>query len=104
MSSHFLFSRSECKTVSDNCPVSKSFYGYSPDLAPDVALLTLFSLALIAHAGQGYYYRAWTTLTAMVWGCICEVIGYIGRLMMHPNAFDLNGFVDLTRALEGGLI
>ena len=29
----------------------------------------------------------------MGWGCICEILGYAGRLMMHKNPFNLNGSV-----------
>ncbi|KAF6220747.1 hypothetical protein HO133_003180 [Letharia lupina] len=83
----------DCTNISADCPVSQSFYGYSPSLGPDITLLVLFSMALVGHGVQGWYYRAWGTLTAMLWGCICEVLGYIGRLMMHPNAFNLNGFL-----------
>lgn len=83
----------QCTDISADCPVSKSFYGYSPSLGPDITLLVLFTMALVGHGVQGWYYRAWGTLIAMSWGCICEVLGYIGRLMMHPNAFNLNGSV-----------
>lgn len=86
-----LLPRGTCHSVNATCPVSKSFYGYTPALGPNVALLVIFSIALVAHGVQGIYYRAWGTLTAMGWGCICEVLGYAGRLMMHPNAFNLNG-------------
>ena len=84
----------KCTDISADCPISKSFYGYSPSLGPDITLLVLFSMALVGHGVQGWYYRAWGTLIAMSWGCICEVLGYIGRLMMHPNAFNLNGSVE----------
>ena len=86
-----LLPRGSCHSVNATCPVSKSFYGYTPAVGPNAALLAIFSLALVAHGVQGIYYRAWGTLTAMGWGCICEVLGYAGRLMMHPNAFNLNG-------------
>lgn len=86
--------RSTCDSVNATCPISQSFYGYAPSLGPNVALLVIFALTLIAHGVQGIYYRAWGTLTAMGWGCICEVLGYAGRLMMHPNAFNLNGYAN----------
>ena len=81
----------DCTEISVDCPVSQSFYSYTPSLGPNIALLVLFSLAMVAHGVQGVYYRAWGTLTAMGWGCICELLGYAGRLMMHKNPFDLNG-------------
>ena len=93
---HQLFARKQdCTGVSADCPISKSFYGYAPSLIPNAILLALFSLALLAHGVQGVYYRAWSTLTAMGWGCICELLGYAGRLMMHDNPFYLNGSVIL---------
>ena len=91
---HQLSTRTQqCTDISADCPISKSFYGYSPSLIPNVILLVIFSLALLAHGVQGVYYRAWSTLIAMGWGCICEMLGYAGRLMMHPDAFNLNWLV-----------
>lgn len=94
-----LLPRESCHSINATCQVSKSFYGYTPALGPDVALLVIFGLTLVAHSVQGIYHRAWGTLFAMGWGCICEVLGYAGRLMMHPNAFNLNGSANaqLTR-------
>ena len=59
-------------------------------------MLVLFSAALVAHGVQGTYYRAWGTLIAMSWGCICEVLGYAGRLMLHNNPFNLDGLVEVV--------
>jgi len=91
---HYILPRAQqCTSISQDCPLSKSFYGYAPSLAPNVVMLVLFSATLVAHGIQGTYYRAWGTLIAMGWGCTCEIMGYIGRLMMHKNPFNLDGFL-----------
>ncbi|MCJ1467143.1 hypothetical protein MMC07_005765 [Pseudocyphellaria aurata] len=91
---HTLVARErDCESVSDECPVTESFYGYAPSYPPNIALLVLFGLALFVHSAQGYYYRTWGTLIAFSLGCLSEVIGYGGRIMMHNNAYDLNGFL-----------
>lgn len=81
----------DCEWVNVTCPVSGSFYGYSPQLASNVVFLVFFSLCLIAHGVQGIFYRDWWTFTAMVCGCICEIMGYGGRIAMHYNPYNLTG-------------
>ena len=94
---HYVLPRAQqCTSISEDCPLSKSFYGYAPSLAPNVIMLVMFSATLVAHGVQGTYYRAWGTLTAMGWGCICEILGYAGRLMMHKNPFNLDGSVSVV--------
>lgn len=127
-SSHILVARErECTSVSEECPVTSSFYGYAPSYPPNAILLALFGLAFIIHTAQGLYFRTWGILVAFSLGCLCEVIGtirssstyvlrymrphitprswadmayffslnagYGGRIMMHANAYDLNGFL-----------
>lgn len=127
-SSHILVARErQCTSVSEECPVTSSFYGYAPSYPPNAILLALFGLAFIIHTAQGLYFRTWGILVAFSLGCLCEVIGMIrssaycteiyapphitpghgltghiffslhpgygGRIMMHANAYDLNGFL-----------
>ncbi|KAG8528375.1 uncharacterized protein KY384_007293 [Bacidia gigantensis] len=81
----------DCESVNAQCALSDSFYGYFPSLAANTVFLVLFIFMWIAHGGQGIYYRSWSTFAAMNLGCLCEVLGYIGRLMMHHNPYNLNG-------------
>ena len=122
---HILVARErQCTSVSEECPVTSSFYGYAPSYPPNAILLALFGLAFIIHTAQGVYFRTWGILVAFSLGCLCEVIGtiryvyglrymrphitpghrltghiffsnagYGGRIMMHANAYDLNGFL-----------
>lgn len=77
---HTLVARErECVSVSEECPVTESFYGYAPSNPPNATLLALFGLALIVHSAQAIYYRTWGTFIAFSLGCLSEVIG-ISRL------------------------
>lgn len=77
-SSHILVARErECTSVSEECPVTSSFYGYAPSYPPNAILLALFGLAFIIHTAQGLYFRTWGILVAFSLGCLCEVIGTI---------------------------
>lgn len=77
-SPHILVARErQCNSVSEECPVTSSFYGYAPSYPPNAILLALFGIALIIHATQGLYFRTWGILAAFSLGCLCEVIGMI---------------------------
>jgi len=83
----------KCTDVGPHCPIDQSPYSYAPSLPPNAILLAFFSVSLLIHTIQGIYYRTWGLLVALVCGGLCEVIGYVGRLMMHKNAFSINGFL-----------
>ena len=66
---------------------------YIPNLAGNILYLVIFSLALVLQCGLGYYYRTWGFLVAMAAGMVLEIIGYVGRIMLHNNVFDNNDFI-----------
>lgn len=75
-SPHILVARErQCSSVSEECPVTNTFYGYAPSYPPNAILLALFGVALIIHTAQGVYFRTWGILVAFSFGCLCEVIG-----------------------------
>lgn len=79
---HILGARARnCDSVTVDCPVTDSFYGYAPSYPPSAILLALFGLALIIHTAQGVYYRTWGILVAFSLGCLCEVIGILRLLL-----------------------
>ena len=65
----------DCNAVSAACPVTDSFYGYAPSLAPNIALLAVFGVALVGHIGEGIYYRSWGMMIAFVCGCLSDILG-----------------------------
>jgi len=77
----------------DNCPIEYSYYGYRPSLAANAVLLALFAIALILHVFQGIKYKTWGFLIAMFWGNLAEIIGYVGRIGMWKNPFEMNPFL-----------
>lgn len=76
----------------DTCPASESIIGYAPSLWSGVLFAVLFSVSTIVHAYQGWRYKTWSFLVAMVLGCALEAVGYGGRIMLSNDAFSDPGF------------
>ncbi|KAI9828207.1 MAG: hypothetical protein M1819_004600 [Sarea resinae] len=93
---HALFARdkdTEYCTLA-TCPIQDSFYNYLPSAPANGLYLGIFSLSLCLYLLQGLLSKRWLGFTiSMVAGCICEILGYIGRLMSHHNPFSQNGFL-----------
>lgn len=75
------------------CPVTAGVYQYRPSIAANVVFLVLFGIAMIIHAAQGLKYRTFTFGSLMVIGCISEILGYGGRILLWQNPFSFNGFL-----------
>ena len=80
-------------TGPDTCPVSASVYEYRPTVPGNSVFIALFAIVLIIQMIQGIKWRTWPFTTLMVIGCISEIIGYAGRLMLYYNPFSFNGFL-----------
>jgi hypothetical protein len=77
----------------DTCPVTWSIYGYQPSRAANLTFLILYIVAGILHGYLGIRWRSWGFMTGMLLGCLCEIIGYAGRLMLWKNPFSYPGFM-----------
>lgn len=75
------------------CPIDKSVYQYRPDLAGNAVFIALFGICLVIHLIQGIAWRTWVYMTLMVVGCVCEMLGYGGRIMLYNNPFSFTGFL-----------
>lgn len=77
------------------CPVEWSILSYQPSIPANAVFVALFSVALAVHLYEGIRWRHTLGGFAipMVLGCIDEVLGYVGRLIMHGNPFSFNGFL-----------
>lgn len=75
------------------CPVEVSLLGYRPSLAASGTFIGIFSLALIVHVVQGLWMRRLGFMVSIVCGCILEIAGYVGRIIIYNNPFDFNGFI-----------
>ncbi|EXJ91245.1 hypothetical protein A1O1_04355 [Capronia coronata CBS 617.96] len=86
-------STDECVDVSPECPVQASIYGYYPNLGANAFFLAFFALCLLLNLGLGIRYKTWTYMVALCLGCLTELIGYVGRLIMRGNPFADSGFI-----------
>ncbi|OAA47020.1 RTA1 like protein family [Metarhizium rileyi] len=75
----------------DNVP---GFYEYRLHLAPNAAFLGIFGASLVGHVliligtRRGVAFNV-----ALILGLICEVLGYLGRILSWHNPWDENGFM-----------
>ncbi|KAF2847498.1 RTA1-domain-containing protein [Plenodomus tracheiphilus IPT5] len=81
-----------CEEVGPQCPVEGSLYGYYPSIGANGFFAGFFGLCLLIQLVLGIRYKTWTYLIALGLGCLGELIGYIGRIMLYNNPFDGNGF------------
>ncbi|TQN68305.1 Sphingoid long-chain base transporter RSB1 [Colletotrichum shisoi] len=75
------------------CPIEWSVLRYQPSIPASGIFIALFALGLIVHAIQGVRWRTWGFMASMVAGCVLEIVGYVGRLFVHDNPFDFEGFL-----------
>jgi hypothetical protein len=75
------------------CPIEDSIFEYQPSLAANAVFIALFGITLIIHLIQFFRWRTWFFSTAILWGCITEMIGYGGRIIMWQNPFSFPGFI-----------
>lgn len=77
----------------DNCPIEWSIYTYRPSLAANVSLAAIFGTLGLVHLFLGVRWKSWGFMGGMLAGCISEVVGYIGRVMLYNNPFSFNAFM-----------
>ncbi|KAF4121121.1 RTA1 like protein [Geosmithia morbida] len=77
----------------DICPIEWSVYTYRPSLPANITLLALFGAVGLVHAYLGHRWRAWGFMVGMLLGCVCEMIGYVGRIMLYNDPFSWIGFM-----------
>ena len=75
------------------CPVEASVYGYRASLPLSATLIALYALCMVAQIVLGYMYKSWGFMAAMVLGCLTEILGYVGRMMMWNNPWEDSGFI-----------
>jgi len=75
------------------CPLEASILQYQPSIPGNAAIIGLFALSMLIHIIQGVRWRSWDFMICMVIGCVDEIIGYVGRIMLHSNPFSFAAFV-----------
>ncbi|KAJ5710565.1 hypothetical protein N7488_004721 [Penicillium malachiteum] len=85
-------SSSDCTAVTPDCPVEGTIYDYAPNAAASYAFCIIFGICSIVQILQMLKWRTWSFGIAMFLGASSEVIGYIGRILLHNNAYSSAGF------------
>lgn len=75
------------------CDPRYSVYQYRPSLAANGIFIALYSIALIIHVLIGLKYRTWFFMTVIACGCISEIVGYAGRILLDQNPFSFAAFL-----------
>jgi hypothetical protein len=75
------------------CPVESSLQGYRPAFGVQIAFIALFGVSMLIHLAQGIRFRTWFFASMMAFGCIGEMIGYAGRILLYQNPFSFDGFI-----------
>jgi hypothetical protein len=88
-----------CKQIGPGCPSDGSALGYAPNMAASVIFMGIFGLSLVGHIVLGLKYKTWSFLIAMILGSSAEVVGYLGRILMHNNPYKLSTFVSKRRGV-----
>lgn len=79
--------------VSIGCTVEGSLYGYRPNMGANGFLAAFFGICCIINLGLGIRYRTWTYMIALTLGCLGEMLGYVGRILLNDNPFHETGFM-----------
>ncbi|KAF9871076.1 parasitic phase-specific protein psp-1 [Colletotrichum karsti] len=75
------------------CPLQSSLLRYQPSVPANGTFIAFFALAMIIHAILGFRSRTWGFMASMIGGCLVEIVGYVGRLILHDNPFSFGGFL-----------
>lgn len=75
------------------CPITKGYLHYLPNLPANAFFVALFGLIIGIQLILGIRYRTWSYMIPMLCGLILEVLGYLGRIMMHSNPFNFGSFL-----------
>lgn len=84
---------SNCTQVTPQCPLDQASLHYRPNVPANVFFAGLFGVAIGLQLFLGAWRKTWTYVIAMTPGLILEIIGYIGRLMLHHNPYNSNAFL-----------
>ncbi|KAG9231196.1 RTA1 like protein-domain-containing protein [Amylocarpus encephaloides] len=81
-----------CTSITPTCLVEYTIYGYYPNLGLNAFFAGIFGLLALAQIGLGAFYRTYFFASVMAFGCIAEVVGYGGRIIMNDNPYSKLGF------------
>lgn len=74
------------------CPASDGFYTYSPSVGGNAVLLTVFALLALVALYFGVRSKTYLFSFALTAGLFLEVLGFIGRILLHSKQDDQGHF------------
>ncbi|EHY57193.1 hypothetical protein HRR83_002687 [Exophiala dermatitidis] len=89
----YVFYGDQANCTISACPVEISVYGYRPSLAASGTLIALYAICIFFQLFLGWRYKAWGFMAAMALGCIDEILGYVGRILLWQNPWGQQGFI-----------
>lgn len=81
---------SNCTQVGPDCPADGSDLSYPPSLVASIIFSAIFGVSLAIHVFSGVKFKTWSFLACYFLGSTSEVAGYIGRIFLHSNPYNLN--------------
>ena len=75
------------------CGIEASILEYQPSKAASGIFIALFFISMVIHIIQGFRWKTASFAICMAIGCIDEIIGYGGRILLHDNPFSFAGFM-----------
>ena len=75
------------------CPLEWSVFRYQPSIPANATLLAIFGVLLLIHATLGVKFKTNGYMVCMLAGCVLQIVGYSGRIILHDNPFDFNAFL-----------
>ncbi|KAI0443801.1 parasitic phase-specific protein PSP-1 [Xylaria telfairii] len=75
------------------CPIEYSIFQYRPSLAANITFIVIHSTLMLVHLGLGLRLGNWWFSGGMVAGCMSNIIGYGGRVLLWQNPFSFAGFL-----------
>lgn len=77
----------------ETCCLAQGEINYLPSLGGNAAYAAIFGILLLSSLLFGIRYRTTSFTIWMSLGLAGEIVGYVGRVMLHNNIFDFNAFL-----------
>ncbi|KAK4145959.1 RTA1 like protein-domain-containing protein [Dichotomopilus funicola] len=77
----------------DLCPIEASILQYQPSIPGNAVIAALFGVSMLIHLVQGLKWRQWSFMICLIVGCLDQIIGYVGRILLSKNPFSFNAFI-----------
>lgn len=77
----------------ETCCLAQSSFLYRPNYEANLAFAIFFGAMALPQMGLAIKYKTYGFMGVMLCGLVLEVVGYVGRVMLHDNPFDSTAFL-----------